>query len=61
MGIERRLPSKVAGEPLEPGKVRAKIVGLETFRETGSLQATTAPAPEPPPDHGNAESATYRG
>ncbi|GAA0273995.1 hypothetical protein [Cryptosporangium japonicum] len=50
MSIERRLPSKVAGEPLEPGKVRAKIVGLETFRETGSLQETTAPAPDPAPD-----------
>ncbi|MFG1926121.1 hypothetical protein [Cryptosporangium sp. NPDC048952] len=50
MSIERRLPSKVAGEPLEPGKVRAKIVGLESFRETGSLQETTAPTPDPTPD-----------
>ena len=61
MSVERRLPSKTVGAPPEPGKVRAKIVGLETFRETGSLQETTTPAPEPPPDLGNAESATYRG
>ncbi|SHN45051.1 hypothetical protein [Cryptosporangium aurantiacum] len=60
MSIERRLPDRPAGAS-EPGKVRAKIVGLETFRETGSLQATSTPPPEPPPDLGNAESAGYRG
>ena len=60
MSIERRLPSKIAGEPLEPGKVRAKIVGLETFRETGSLQATSTPPEDPPPDWGNAESINSR-
>ncbi|MFI5954081.1 hypothetical protein [Cryptosporangium sp. NPDC051539] len=59
MGIERKLPDRPAGSS-EPGKVRAKIVGLESFRETGSLQATTAPPPEPPPDFGNAESAEAR-
>ena len=50
MSIERKLPDRPAGAPPEPGTVRAKIVGLETFRETGSLQETTAPPPDPAPD-----------
>ncbi|WP_170323911.1 hypothetical protein [Cryptosporangium phraense] len=49
MGVERRLPDRPAGAS-EPGKVRAKIVGLDTFRETGSLQEATERAPEPPGD-----------
>ncbi|GAA3382849.1 hypothetical protein [Cryptosporangium minutisporangium] len=59
MSIERRLPDRPAGAS-EPGKVRAKIVGLETFRETGSLQATSTPPEDPPPDWGNAESINSR-